>query len=344
MPVENAIVEVRTRAPYSGWASCLPGHLSLARAAADSVSETILNRGRRHPVSTVSQCRIFLYGIFRSKVERVESEDMSTFHTHNAHDRCHLCGFRREHLVDVRYSAPLEYSPPRTPFLRVCAVCADTMARVAREDTPTVIDTATSPWDMQPTTCLTHEVSRLVDMPSSAETVLYQGIRLRSHLAARWAVFFETLGCAWHYETRGFVRTDGTFYLPDFYIVDWGHWLTISRQPLASLDLALGTGFCRAVGPLLLVAGDPVPERHDIWGWQDIDGHLELLQYDQADWARCRDCGGGWWIRAACGTYVLEPCGNTTCRAERWPIRTAEVQQAYGRALQTRFARGIASA
>jgi hypothetical protein len=174
--------------------------------------------------------------------------------------------------------------------------------------------------------------------------VLYKGARLRSRLAARWAVFFETLGCAWHYETRGFVREDGTAYLPDFYIVEWGHWLTISSHPPASPDLALGAEFCQAVAPLLLVAGAPVPERHDIWGWQAIDGRLELLQYDQADWARCRDCGGGWWIRADCGTYGLEPCGKTTCRAERWPIRTTDIQQAYGRALHARFARGSARA
>lgn len=49
------------------------------------------------------------------------------------------------------------------------------------------------------------------------ETV-YNGYRFRSRLEARWAVFFDALGIKYEYETEGFEMSDGTMYLPDFYL------------------------------------------------------------------------------------------------------------------------------
>ncbi|MDR3571756.1 MAG: hypothetical protein P4L81_06215 [Candidatus Pacebacteria bacterium] len=46
----------------------------------------------------------------------------------------------------------------------------------------------------------------------------YKGYRFRSRLEARWAVFFETLGVEWKYEPEGFELSDGTRYLPDFWL------------------------------------------------------------------------------------------------------------------------------
>lgn len=49
---------------------------------------------------------------------------------------------------------------------------------------------------------------------------LWKGYRFRSRLEARWAVFFEELGIRWEYEPQGFELSDGTRYLPDFYLPD----------------------------------------------------------------------------------------------------------------------------
>lgn len=49
---------------------------------------------------------------------------------------------------------------------------------------------------------------------------LWKGYRFRSRLEARWAVFFEELGIRWEYEPEGFELSDGTRYLPDFYLPD----------------------------------------------------------------------------------------------------------------------------
>lgn len=47
---------------------------------------------------------------------------------------------------------------------------------------------------------------------------IYNGYRFRSRLEARWAVFFDAIGQEYEYEPEGFELSDGTMYLPDFYL------------------------------------------------------------------------------------------------------------------------------
>ena len=47
---------------------------------------------------------------------------------------------------------------------------------------------------------------------------IYHGYRFRSRLEARWAVFFDSLGVKYEYEPEGFRLSDGSAYLPDFYL------------------------------------------------------------------------------------------------------------------------------
>lgn len=44
----------------------------------------------------------------------------------------------------------------------------------------------------------------------------YKGIRFRSRLEAKWAVFFDACGVEWEYEPEGYDLGDGISYLPDF--------------------------------------------------------------------------------------------------------------------------------
>src|SRR6187402_3278288 len=46
----------------------------------------------------------------------------------------------------------------------------------------------------------------------------YKGCQFRSRLEARWAVFFDALNIIWEYEKEGFRLSDGTLYLPDFWL------------------------------------------------------------------------------------------------------------------------------
>lgn len=60
-----------------------------------------------------------------------------------------------------------------------------------------------------------------------AITTVYKGWRFRSRTEARWAVFFDALGIKWEYEPEGFEMSDGTRYLPDFWLPDWGMWVEV---------------------------------------------------------------------------------------------------------------------
>lgn len=44
----------------------------------------------------------------------------------------------------------------------------------------------------------------------------YKGIKFRSKLEARWAVYFDEIGADWEYEPEGFDLGSGIWYLPDF--------------------------------------------------------------------------------------------------------------------------------
>lgn len=53
----------------------------------------------------------------------------------------------------------------------------------------------------------------------------YKGYLFRSRLEARWAVFFDSLGVEWEYESEGYDLGNGIHYLPDFLL----HGVTIDH-------------------------------------------------------------------------------------------------------------------
>ena len=57
----------------------------------------------------------------------------------------------------------------------------------------------------------------------------YNGYRFRSRLEARWAVFFDKMGIRYEYEPEGLVLSDGTYYLPDFYLPDFHCYFEVKR-------------------------------------------------------------------------------------------------------------------
>jgi hypothetical protein len=106
------------------------------------------------------------------------------------------------------------------------------------------------------------------------ETV-YNGYRFRSRLEARWAVFFDSAGIEYQYEPEGFVLSDGTMYLPDFYLPWFRCYVEIKPKHSSQIELAVKTlsnlveqhGNCGA----LLCRGEP------------YDDDIRLLCYDTTD-------------------------------------------------------------
>lgn len=59
---------------------------------------------------------------------------------------------------------------------------------------------------------------------------VYKGIQFRSRLEARWAIFFDHLGIAWHYEFEGYQLPSG-WYVPDFWLPDVGPGTFVEVKP-----------------------------------------------------------------------------------------------------------------
>jgi len=55
-------------------------------------------------------------------------------------------------------------------------------------------------------------------MAAKALVTKYNGYNFRSRLAARWAVFFDTVGIDYVYESQQYDLADGLTYVPDFYL------------------------------------------------------------------------------------------------------------------------------
>lgn len=98
----------------------------------------------------------------------------------------------------------------------------------------------------------------------------YRGYHFRSRLEARWAVFFDALGVLWDYEREGFEFSDGTRYLPDFWLPDLGLWAEIKGGDCSAADMA-------KIERLEAESGKAVLLLHEIadpetWSWESYGG------------------------------------------------------------------------
>lgn len=104
-------------------------------------------------------------------------------------------------------------------------------------------------------------------MTAFALETYYKGHRFRSRLEARWAVFFDTAELEWLYEPQGYKLSDGTCYLPDFFLPEWDVWVEVKGN-----DAALNPDMlCRAAQELpgkglLLLGNIPAPYPEDACG------------------------------------------------------------------------------
>ena len=94
----------------------------------------------------------------------------------------------------------------------------------------------------------------------------YNGYKFRSRLEARWAVFFDAAGIKYEYEPEGFELTDGTRYLPDFYLPDEDMYVEVKAPRETSFfEIKKTIKFVKKANkPLLLLSNLPA-ESHAIW-------------------------------------------------------------------------------
>lgn len=129
------------------------------------------------------------------------------------------------------------------------------------------------------------EPKQLVALPTE-----FEGHAYKSRGEARFAVFFKTLGLPYEYEPEGFELSDGTWYLPDFYLPTIRTWAECKPSFLFPDEenkcrlLSQGTGF-----PCLFLIGPPDFVAYEGATWDcgeytavpyslDIDAHWQIYQ------------------------------------------------------------------
>ncbi len=86
----------------------------------------------------------------------------------------------------------------------------------------------------------------------------YNGIKFRSRLEARWAVFFDELGIKYLYEYEGFELANKEWYLPDFYLPEYGIYCEV-KPSIIEVNENINTfnEFAKGRYWLLLLVGTP---------------------------------------------------------------------------------------
>lgn len=128
----------------------------------------------------------------------------------------------------------------------------------------------------------------------------YKGYLFRSRLEARWAVFLDTLGIRWEYEPEGLILSDGTYYLPDFYLIDFHLYFEVKRKGLRYTEEGkeaiqkISDGMRTDSWAGLICFGDPMDD--------------ELIVFCQ----ETDDGGGGWYedgeVTIGIHPETKEPC------------------------------------
>lgn len=102
-------------------------------------------------------------------------------------------------------------------------------------------------------------------MSIHAQSATFKGVRFRSRLEARWAMFFDRLRVPYQYEPRSFQFGD-VWYLPDFYLPKQQLWVEIKGQTPTDLEFRkAGLVAAETSEPTLLFAGK---------AWKSTPGYL----------------------------------------------------------------------
>ena len=132
---------------------------------------------------------------------------------------------------------------------------------------------------------------------------IYNGYRFRSRSEARWAVFFDACGIEYQYEPEGFVLSDGTMYLPDFYLPESKTFVEIkgvmSDTDMHKIEQLQKDLKCNVV----IGYSDMTFQASSQW-----EEGFEISPKGDSYFVKCRDCGKYYFI-GEYGSYRCICCG-----------------------------------
>lgn len=150
----------------------------------------------------------------------------------------------------------------------------------------------------------------------------YEGVTFRSRLEARWALFFDAIGTAWEYEPQGYDLGDGMWYLPDFWIPEWGCYVEIKPTVENTGALVLASMLAeQSRKGVIVIMGYPNHDQYSIT-YFDPDGVDGVkTRWDGMQFGQCRDldCLGIWLVGDDLGATPLSEI-ERSCPEDRYPL------------------------
>lgn len=176
---------------------------------------------------------------------------------------------------------------------------------------------------------------------------IYNGYRFRSRAEARWAVFFDACKIQYMYEPEGFRLSDGTLYLPDFYLPESKTYFEV-KGIMSDADMhkikQLQKDLCVSVA---IGYADMTFQSSDNYDWGGSQT-FEIASKDESYIVKCPDCGKVFFM-ASTGYYGCQCCGyydgdsifsHSCCGDGKWFGHSEEFKGAFNIAKQARFEHG----
>ena len=132
----------------------------------------------------------------------------------------------------------------------------------------------------------------------------YAGLRFRSRVEARWAIFFDACALEYEYEKEAYVLHCG-LYLPDFWLSTLGCWVEIKGQAPADIEVLRAKALAQASERPVIIFdklevgtkggfAHPYLDRYypRTYAFAECDscGHIDIIDAEAQRTIQCPDC------------------------------------------------------
>lgn len=181
-------------------------------------------------------------------------------------------------------------------------------------------------------------------MTLKAIETFYNGYRFRSRLEARWAVFFDSIGIEYEYESEGFDLEEAGRYLPDFWLPGLDCFIEVKGKIPNELEKEKCKSLAKLSGKYvyMVFSCEPFSMR-----WQTIEGIHRLCGSNfyftpNGGWDGCVSLGYCETIQNYTFMMFGEYCRYNNCSCDLGANKSKDIRlnSAYLKARQARFEHG----